>query len=402
MKKILVIFISFGLLFTNFTSLRVWGPIGIGELVLLLSTFVAILFYLNDQTKFIRSESLHSILLLLFFLLIITISNLFGMMNYHFVIHDYLAFILSIALTFSILLAENSYRILKEIMRTFYLFASIYILFLIIYIPLVSNVFLGHDLLYWDIRLRGLSSNPNQLALLMLFLLPLSIFFFQTKVYSRVFNLIIFICSLYVSIQTLSDALMIAIAFGGFFFLLHSFFITKKIKKEMKIVICLSIPILLILLRTLFLTQLLSVFDTFDSDGDQASIRLILWKNGIIAFLHSPIIGNGGGGHSGVSGPFGNFESHNSLIDFLSMFGLFGLFVISILFLTILIRNRHTPLFLSLMMSIIVFSMFHNILRQPLVWVFFSIGYLGFLDSSQTNESSRIVRCKVANYERNH
>ncbi|WP_432360348.1 O-antigen ligase family protein [Sporosarcina sp. UB5] len=375
MKKLMITFISTGLLFTNFTGLRLWGPVGLGELLLLISSVSLLMYPLSGRNIIVSKKSIELLLLIASFFFLMTVSTVYGLLNYNFVLHDYVAFLLSILLISALAFVENSLKLIDKIMKRFYLLSAGYIIFLIIYVSFISNTFLGHNLLYYNVRMQGFSTNPNQLALLMVIIVPFSLYFLLKGIYPKLFNVLVLLGSLYVSLQTYSDALYVAILCGGLVFSFCTILVSEKVRKGTKIIILLFLSLLPFIV--VFIDKMMIIFEAFDKNNDQASIRLILWKNGLKAFTSSPFWGNGTGAHSGVTGPFMNFESHNSFIDFISMFGLLGLLIVAILFTKIVVNNLQSPFFLSVLFSILTFSMFHNTIRQPLVWFFFTVLYLG-------------------------
>lgn len=107
--------------------------------------------------------------------------------------------------------------------------------------------------------------------------------------------------------------------------------------------------------------------------NDQDQTRFILWENGWRAVLESPVFGWGPGSWSGHNGPLELFESHNSVIDYLANSGLVGGFLMAACLLgfgfAVLRSGRAT--FMAGMAGILFFAMFHNTLRQPLMWLAF-------------------------------
>src|SRR5690606_9856644 len=106
-------------------------------------------------------------------------------------------------------------------------------------------------------------------------------------------------------------------------------------------------------------------------EGDQSSIRFLLWNHALEGIIHSPIVGFGPGSFSGLTGPFQGAESHNTFIDLLSNVGLIGLLIFVVLLYKIMVRLYELKeIFLILtMVAVIVFSIFHNVLRHPTYWI---------------------------------
>lgn len=108
------------------------------------------------------------------------------------------------------------------------------------------------------------------------------------------------------------------------------------------------------------------------SDSDQGSYRFITWMNGVQAIERSPVVGLGPGSHSGHLGPFEGFEAHNTFIDWGTNTGALG----TVLYVSLLFWaggrafRAGSHLRLLILFSLVLFSTFHYVLRQPSFWFY--------------------------------
>jgi hypothetical protein len=107
--------------------------------------------------------------------------------------------------------------------------------------------------------------------------------------------------------------------------------------------------------------------------ADEGGGRLILYMNGVEAWLSSPlsvVLGNGAGNYSGLTGPFQLSESHNTPVDLLSIGGVVGLLVFywyPVKFAFQIYSDRRVALF-AFYAGLLVFSLFHFVIRHPVWW----------------------------------
>ena len=116
--------------------------------------------------------------------------------------------------------------------------------------------------------------------------------------------------------------------------------------------------------------------------------RLELFKMAYIQVSKSPLIGLGPGALTyNLDNKFSlGRESHNSFIDLTLYVGFVGLIIYSLLLISILIKSvkRKNILIFGSILALVMFSMFHNILRHPIYWISFLL-LLNYLDNKNTN-----------------
>ena len=106
--------------------------------------------------------------------------------------------------------------------------------------------------------------------------------------------------------------------------------------------------------------------------GDQGVDRVSAWTNGAQVILASPLFGRGPGAHAGELNSSDTMEAHNTFIDWGTSSGLVGLaaYVALLAWSTLTVWRRGRILLLSTLASLLVFSMFGYVLRQPMYWFY--------------------------------
>ena len=113
--------------------------------------------------------------------------------------------------------------------------------------------------------------------------------------------------------------------------------------------------------------------------GAKAAIRNALWRHGLDAVRASPLVGWGGGPHSGFEGPFRGMEAHNTWIDWATRAGILGLGLYVGLLAVVgarLLRARRALPWAALV-ALLAYGAFHNTMRQPIVWVVWTLVLMG-------------------------
>lgn len=125
----------------------------------------------------------------------------------------------------------------------------------------------------------------------------------------------------------------------------------------------------LISLPILYYLSSSTVVKVYDYGG-QGSDRLRLWKNGLVAFSHSPVFGLGPGSHSGEVAPFLGMECHNTFIDWATTTGLTGLisYVALLGWIGWITWQKGFPILFAGVIASVGFVNFHYVARQPIYW----------------------------------
>jgi hypothetical protein len=241
-------------------------------------------------------------------------------------------------------------------------------------------------------RFTGLSSNPNQLALA---LVPLPFLLLRvagvvagSRRLSYLLTALIAACG----VMTASDALGVGWVSGVVVTVVLSIAVgtaTPHLGELGRVVVSAALLALAGLALVLAAADLSDVGRAVESrlnEGNQASTRVGLWVHGLAAAAMSPVFGLGPGAFSGESGPFESIEAHSTLIDWLTMSGAVGLSALLGLVAVIAVHclRRRALLCFGALVALLAFSMFHNVLRQPLFWFYLSAVYV--LASSSNGE----------------
>lgn len=228
-------------------------------------------------------------------------------------------------------------------------------------------------------RLSGWSLNPNQLAM---FLLPLPIWFMAINRDAdwrgvRLLGNFLFLWVIFLfGISVRSDALLIAWCTGLLALALIAYFWQKPF--QWKMFAALVIAFFLAFGTFKFMTdgpghEYLSGPTQSDStlgvgfDKNKGGVRKTLRDNAIVAWLESPIIGNGPGAHSHLDDPEVKQEAHNLALDILTQTGLVGALLFGALYLWLMIKayRARDPYSLVVLIALMIFSGAHFMLRQP-------------------------------------
>ncbi|MCM3639282.1 O-antigen ligase family protein [Sporosarcina luteola] len=370
-NKMIPILLGIALSFTTFTKIRFIGPVGIGELLLLITAILLIIQLAKNQKIYVTEKSIKLVSLLYSFVLSAFISNLFGALKGTIEIidlRDTIAYLLPIGLIILIVHLPDYQNVLKKAALHFYIYSQAYIYLCLLYLLVFRNFFYIDFFYYYSTRFSGLSLNPNQLALLTLILPIISLYLMSRKRISIPIGILNIVAVVWIGLKIESDALVLAWILS-FFIYSYAIFIKKiKFKNHLKVIVNIFVLSFLVSMLKIALDIFKNVSNSFNEVSNQSSIRFILWENGIKAFLKSPLIGNGTKSQSGLTSPFEGFEAHNTLIDLLSMLGLFGVIVILLLFLWAIINSGKNLHYLILLLQVLIFSNFHNVMRQPIIW----------------------------------
>ena len=360
-----------GLFATLFTKLRFFNlPIGIGEVILIFTgLYIAVKVIIDKNYKIIYSNIFIKFWLISLVLLLCGYIYLqyidFPSIKKH-AVHDILAY-LFVIYTLSILIYTKYLKYSYENMLEKFIYFTV-----VFYSILLTLALQIEYLTYGSVfgRISFLSSNPNQIALLFT-VVPFLVYYYRDKnvLYIQKFNYsLLILLSLIITYKIDSNALALGIIIGFIFYIFLQG-LNSKYKHYIKKIfpILFFISILLVGLDFLSGTQIIFL-------KSDISVRFLLYMNGIKAFTHSIFFGLGPGAHSyfELTEPIKLWESHNIYIDWLTQTGMIGL-----LLLFYLIYKIVQPLYINgeyiliaALISLLVFSFFHQTLRQPIFWFY--------------------------------
>lgn len=376
------------------TNLRFNSFCGVGELLMTISIVTFLISRYNHNFSINNDRIPYKFLF--FFVFINFLGFVFTLfferqicndLFYENVIRTFSAYLLNILNALALFLTIKKDEVAYIFKKILVYFNIIYLLtFTTLYSSLVASILDGE-------RFLGYSTNPNQHGVLLVAIPFIAIYLFKNKIIKTWFFILTVLTSSLLTFLIKSDAVYYSFIFSLFLFFL---FIMKSFKIEVKFLLILILPTFFYF----FIFDSIMVFiETTNNDQGQANVRYILWLNGILAFLESPLIGLGPGSFSGFSRPFESVECHNTIIDLLTNMGLVGLFIY-LFFLIKIFKSFYTnnSIFLFLMLfSVIIFSLFHNILRHPTFWLVLITLY----NISQNNTFMKSVLKKINPHVRN-
>lgn len=258
----------------------------------------------------------------------------------------------------------------RDVFLSVIVFASTAVLVFI----LITAVLFG---IGWEsgARLYGFSKNPNQLAFFCLVSLLTAGAYLdvENRSFSRVLvAATLILLALIVGYYSSSDALIFSLILFVVSFMLLTAFIAPVRSYWMGVIrLLVFFGILIIVLCALLnVNDLIEYFEAVADEGEQGSIRFVLWSNGVDAVMQSPIWGWGPGAWSGLSGPLQGAEAHNTYIDWATKTGVVGLALLLYLNLSVLylLFRAKKVFFASCLVGIFTFSVFHLVIRQPGYW----------------------------------
>ena len=185
--------------------------------------------------------------------------------------------------------------------------------------------------------------------------------------------MVIFGLSLYVGLSIKSDAIIGTYILMIIFYLILS--LCERLKKQQQLLLIFIITIVCFML---FYTSILGnsyhvfvdLFSKLDKDGSRA----FLWLKGIKMALETPFVG-GGPGARVVLSPIHSMEAHNTFIDLSLQVGLGGLLLYFVMLIKKYLKIRQDKYLLIAFLSIIIFSLSHFVLRQPIFWMYLLLIY---------------------------
>jgi O-antigen ligase len=257
---------------------------------------------------------------------------------------------------------------------------------------------------YWD-RLRGWSTNPNQLALLcaVLGLLSLHLADTASRLGERIAAILCAVLPVYVGRLTKSDTFGLTLLAAGAIFIalkVRTWLLSGGLRSASAWIFIFALPAVLVL-AVPFVEPIASQAGELAKDMAKgksqdtertAQLRFHSWNETISRGLESGMLGLGPGPHLEIppsvvaarmlpsKGPQDferpqvnnapNFEAHNTLLDLFVQGGLIAVLTLVWLVATTLAAAYRARLdgLTTLLFGLAVFSIFHLIVRHPIFW----------------------------------
>lgn len=382
--------LALGLVITAATQLRVEGlPLGPGELVLLVWLCLAGLRQLLSHPLILNPPLTR----ILAFWFVMVVSLCVGMtvglvvepfQDYSGMLRDTIAyaFVFSFSVMMAATMSDAGDR--RQLSWRIVIIGSISLI-LQIGDGLVAIPMPGVDPWYWD-RLRGWAENPNQLGFFALFIAFLGLHLAdQAETKMESFQALGASVPAFVAgLMSGSDSFVIGlIVSGGLFFTLKSMAwlqdteMAPTLRGAAVALALLALPLAVMIsvpFASAALSRIEQVSNQVYADNEQGETRLHLWAEAIDKGIQSGLVGFGPGPHltskSFKRPPPDKFEVHNTLLDLLTQGGIVAMvaFVwISATALFTAARAGNSAL-AGLVAGLLMFSIFHYVLRQPIFW----------------------------------
>ncbi|MBF6652508.1 hypothetical protein C3B47_06320 [Flavobacterium columnare] len=367
------------------TELRFNSFVGVPELLMVLAIFFFLISLFKKKPSNVRAKIPSNFLigffvlnLVGFFYAMIFVEDLRNYdLFYEGAIRTFFAYMLAVLNCVALFLTIEKSEIIYVLKRILFYFNLTYIFTIATLFPLFLFSISNGE------RFFGYALNPNQHGTLLVGIPFLTIYLYQNKFIKRIFFLITIFISVVIAYAIISDAVFYSVILTMFlYFVLY----LKKIDIQIKILLF----VFFLLICNFYLVEVLVKYvDETNSNADQANVRFTLWMNGVQAFLDSPLVGFGPGSFSGDFHPFEWTECHNTFIDLLTNVGIIGVFIYLVLILRITVKLYFKMNYLPILIliSLIIFSFFHNVLRHPTFWMLLlTVYYISSFDfKNKTN-----------------
>ena len=237
-------------------------------------------------------------------------------------------------------------------------------------------------------RYSAFSQNPNQLALYLLPIPFVSLFIQTVESGRKIQSYTEIMLVVLLNIMTFGKGLFVA-WFVGFaiigLFGINGVFSKKIITLKIGIVL-IFLPLVYLILQPIWIA--LYNGEAPGSMDGQGEGRIVLWMNGLSAWLDAPFFGHGPGHYSGHVTPFEGVEAHNFFIDWLTAYGIAGGMALLFFYLVLIKKTiiDRSWIILALYASILTQALFHFYGRQPVYWLWWVVGYYlsGMLSSKES------------------
>lgn len=373
-KKTFYLLLPLSLVLIVMTNLRMsFLPIGPGEALLVIWISKELISLIINRSFSIdrRAGIIVRDFLIIFFVMHLGLISASLTSNYSIgeVIRSQFAHLLSI-LMLLILANPKHFTKLKDYVRTTIVLGTL--IFFGLYLLYRYAGFTTIRIMYGGVRFTGGARNPNQLALFLVSLPFLVLYFLveesrntkKTSVF--IFWTILLVIAINLGLATQSDGLYGTWILSVLILITVSIFANLKFPSSLMVMLVFFISILLILVINenyrLLQKFILDWFNELDEGGSRAS----LWVEGLKQTFKFPLFGLGPGSFIKLSTL--QAESHNTFIDLALQGGYVALIIFMIMLGIIAKGVRKKPILITAFASLIIFSMSHYVLRQPIFW----------------------------------
>jgi len=291
-------------------------------------------------------------------------------------LHNLFAYLFVSLICLTLLYSSNSSEQIEKLVLYIFIISGAAYLLMLIYVFWYSELFVGIDLYFGQKgRLAGLSINPNQLSLYVVFAPFVCLaWFLRTNNVAKVVAALLFVVFLITGYKSGSDALALSWAFAFALLVLKPSvaFIHKHRNRYCTCVLLIGVILITLFSGPAILNGAVGVFEKmYASNNNQGAMRMLLLENGANAIKESPYVGLGPGCFSGFDTPFSNKEVHNTPVDWATQTGVIGLLFLTGVVLCAARRVWRSGRYelVAGFIALIIFAQFHFVVRQPLFWV---------------------------------
>jgi hypothetical protein len=252
-------------------------------------------------------------------------------------------------------------------------------------------------------RLRGWSTDPNQLGLVAALLTLVSIHLADTAT-ARVKMMAAAACAVLifpVGVLSLSDSFTVGmLAAGAAFLAIKSSLWLATFKRGLTFraaavsLALVGLPVLAVGAVPLVpaaIDRVEAKSEALYDEDNQGDARLLLWAEAYDKGMGAAMLGLGPGPHltkkEWKRAPPSKFESHNTPLELFVQGGLLAFLAIALLYASLLLATTRArlPALAGLSCAVVVFSMFHFIIRHPIFWF---VVILCFLEAASVSKLS--------------
>ena len=389
MRWLLSFWAASGIVLTSATQLRLAGPVGAGELLLV--GWILFVVFLLLRGASVATGRLFSWMLGYWMIsaVLMAFGTLVGLNTGRLDVanagHDAVAFAFLAALSPMLSLAlydheGNAYH--ESLARHIFIIFTVCSTSMLLISHFVSG--LG-PVKFWyggGVRFLGWGENPNQIALFSVGMPFVAWLLAQRtrRTGHRILYGISIVCCVLVGLASASDGLKLSwlVGFGSAIGLAwwkavlrtrgRFIYITHLLVPLVAIVVIVGLGPLIF---THAWDYAAAVYNQARGPQSQGEDRITLWTHALQALSYSPLVGFGPGAYSGHFGPFESFEAHGSLLDWANSTGLTGM-ILHIMLVVWCARQAWRAgslVMFSMIIAVTVFGIFGYIFRQPIYWV---------------------------------
>lgn len=378
------IFLGLGLGLGFLTSLRLAGPVGLPEILVMLGLLLLIkknphllLRYRKNKESFFKAYIVISNVLIL--PLVTCVVALVSMYKNGSSPQYVLSFIIGVTLMFYLADAIFKAKINMPVMVS--IFAGAFIISNLIAIYLFGGSVGAAE----DLRYSGGAANPNQLIFYAATLSLLAV------VYLRRFSFVLVPAIIFVVLKAKSDAYNLMLFVILFCYVFFAIFFANKMAYGIRLFLAGSFMAVVSIFSIGYFGDEIAVIWLAADEGDG---RVSLMINALKAVYHSPLTGFGAGSFSGILNPFEGLEAHNTFLDFAVQFGvIYPLFIYWLIFKALLISLQKRQILISaFIMGFIVSGLFHFSARHFVFWVELAVLYCYAFYSDEEYRSKNIAQ----------